>query len=135
MNLDEVPQHKKQFKDGGQAPKRVLYVTNPDGSYTQTGSEGWDVENDALQQAWEEIERQLEETRTMVRNGTVSPIQYYMIRQRMDIGILAAYVGKWKWQVKRHMKPSVFKTLSDKMLNKYAEVFNITLNELKEPGD
>lgn len=131
MNLEEVPQHKKQFKDGGQAPKRVLYVTNTDGSYTQTGSEGWEVENDALQQAWEEIERQLQEAKQGFLNGSVSPILYYMIRQRMDIGILAAYVGKWKWQVKRHMKPGVFASLSDDMLRKYAEVFNVSIDELK----
>jgi len=50
----------------------------------------------------------------------------------MDIGILAAYVNKWQWQVKRHLKPAVFSKLSDAMLSKYARVFNITVDALKK---
>jgi len=133
MKLDEVPQQKKDFKDGDKAPKKVLYVTNPDGSYTQTISDGWEVENVALKQAWEEIDHQLEESIQRLRKGESSPVEYYMIKNRMDVGILAAYVGKWQWQVKRHLKPSVFSSLSDTMLEKYAKVFNITIDELKKP--
>lgn len=134
MKLEEVPQQKKNFKDGDKAPKKVLYVTNQDGSYTQTNSDGWEAENVVLEQAWEEIDHQLEEARHNVLNGISSPIAYYMIKSRMDVGILAAYVGKWQWQVKRHLKPSVFRNLSNGMLDKYATVFNITVDELKKPG-
>ena len=134
MKLEEVPQQKKNFKDGDKAPKKVLYVTNQDGSYTQTNSDGWEAENVVLEQAWEEIDHQLEEAKQRVLNGISSPIAYYMIKSRMDVGILAAYVGKWQWQVKRHLKPSVFRNLSNGMLDKYATVFNITVDELKKPG-
>ena len=48
MKLEEVPQEKKNFKDGHNAPKKVLYVTDRDGSYTQTNSDGWDAENVVL---------------------------------------------------------------------------------------
>jgi hypothetical protein len=34
MKIEEVPQDKKQFKDGDKAPKKLMYVTNQDGSYT-----------------------------------------------------------------------------------------------------
>jgi hypothetical protein len=37
----------------------------------------------------------------------------------------------WTWRVKRHGKPSVFKKLNDKILSKYAEAFEITIEELK----
>ena len=43
----------------------------------------------------------------------------------------ASYVGFWQWRVKRHLKPKVFKKLSEKTLQKYADVFEISLNELK----
>jgi hypothetical protein len=54
-----------------------------------------------------------------------------MERGLMDIGIVSAYTGFWKWQVKRHLKPSVFKKLSDKKLQRYAGVFNVSIPELK----
>ncbi|MBK7763218.1 MAG: hypothetical protein IPI46_07565 [Bacteroidetes bacterium] len=133
MHLEEVPQDKKKFKDGENAPKKVLYVTHADGSYVQTNSAGWEAENVALEQAWEEIDHQLAQEKLNFEKGVSSPIAYYMTKNRMDIGILAAYVNKWQWQVKRHIKPSVFTNLSEKMLQKYAEVFNISIEQLKKP--
>jgi len=49
----------------------------------------------------------------------------------MDIEILAGYSGFWQWQVKRHLKPDVFKKLSDKRLQKYADAFNVKVEDLK----
>lgn len=49
----------------------------------------------------------------------------------MDIKTLAAYTGFWQWQVKKHLKPANFNKLSDKKLQKYATVFEITVDELK----
>ena len=49
----------------------------------------------------------------------------------MDVGILASYVGLWQWRVKRHFKPSIFKKLKNYTLQKYAEVFEISVDELK----
>ena len=54
----------------------MLYVTNQDGSYTQTNSECWDAENVILEQAWEEIDSQLEQALKQVRDGKLSPIGY-----------------------------------------------------------
>ncbi|MBL7752861.1 MAG: hypothetical protein JNM44_00190 [Chitinophagaceae bacterium] len=132
MQLKDVPQDKKDFKDGHQAPKKLMYVTRSDGSYTQTTSAGWEAENLALEQAWEAIEEQLIATKEQVIQGLVSPIAYYMIQSRMDLPILASYVGKWQWQVKRHMKPSVFRNLPEKLLQRYADAFNISLSELRK---
>ena len=49
----------------------------------------------------------------------------------MDLSIVASYTGFWKWQIKRHLKPSVFNKLSEAKLKKYADVFEITVEELK----
>jgi hypothetical protein len=54
-----------------------------------------------------------------------------MEKSVMDISIMAGYTGFWKWQVKRHLNPSVFKKLSNKKLLKYAELFNVSVDELK----
>jgi hypothetical protein len=37
----------------------------------------------------------------------------------------------WKWTVKKHLKPKGFNKLSDEILEKYAKVFDITKEELK----
>ena len=49
----------------------------------------------------------------------------------MNMAILSSYTGFFKWQIKRHLKPAVFNKLSTKKLNKYAEVFNVSVDELK----
>ena len=131
MHINEVPQDKKNFRDGGNAPKKVMYVTADDGQYTQTQSAGWEAENLVLEQAWNDIEQQLLSEKKRVLNHEVSPIAYYMVQSRMDLPILASYVGKWQWQVKRHLKPAIFNKLSEKMLQKYAEVFDVSIETLK----
>lgn len=49
----------------------------------------------------------------------------------MDLNILAGYMGMWRWRVKRHLKPRVFRKLSTRILTKYAEVFQISVTTLK----
>jgi hypothetical protein len=66
-----------------------------------------------------------------VLNREASPLLFFMERALMDITILAGYTGLWKWQIKRHLKPSVFKKLSDKKLQRYADVFNVSIGDLK----
>ena len=50
----------------------------------------------------------------------------------MDFVILSGYTGIWKWRIKRHLKPSVFNSLPNKVLSKYAKAFEITIDELKQ---
>ena len=49
----------------------------------------------------------------------------------MDIGIVSAYTGFWKWTIKQHLKPASFNKLSEKKLQQYADAFNVTIDELK----
>jgi hypothetical protein len=134
MNINEVPQDKKNFKDGVNAPKKVMYVTSDDGQYTQTQSDGWEAENLVLEQAWDDIEQQLKYEFERVKRKEVSPLAYYMVKSRMDIAILASYAGKWQWQVKRHMQPGIFDQLPEKMLQKYAAIFETGVDELRNLG-
>ncbi len=133
MDVNEVPQDSLEYKDRDKL-KKLVYAVGKDGKYTGVGSSGWDPENVATKQAWDAIEEELAETMKGVQAGTVSPIAWYMQKKLMDLPLLAQYVGKWQWQVKRHMKPQVFNELSDKMLEKYASVFEITVDELKSLG-
>jgi hypothetical protein len=73
----------------------------------------------------------VEEARKAVENGEKSPVYYFMELRLMDLPVLSGYTGYWIFTIKRHLKPSVFKSLSEKRLQKYAEVFEISLDELK----
>ena len=60
-----------------------------------------------------------------------SPLLFFIEYRLMDIAIVAAYTGFWKWQIKRHLKPSIFEKLPGKKLQRYAEAFNVRVEDLK----
>lgn len=128
MKKEEIPQD-----DGAlnKLTKEVVYAVDSSGNYSTELSTGWDVKSKALDVAWEDIEQRIEKARQRVLNNEASPILYFLELRLMDIGIVAAYTGFWKWTIKQHLKPLVFKKLSDKKLQQYANVFNVNVEELK----
>jgi hypothetical protein len=113
--------------------REVDYAVDESGKYTSALSTGWEVKTSALNVAWEDIQKRVEDAKVKVIHGEASPVLFFMELKLMDPGILAAYTGFWQWQVKRHMKADVFRNLSDKKLQKYAQLFEIKLSELKNP--
>jgi hypothetical protein len=128
MKKEDVPQDVSAL---GKLTTEVCYATDGSGKYVATQSRGWDVKITALDTAWEDIEGRITAAKQKVLNGEASPLLFYMEQGLMDINLLSAYTGFWKWQIKRHLKPDVFRGLSDKKLHKYAEVFNVGVDELK----
>lgn len=129
MKESEVPQDKGRFENLNM--RELCYATDEDGNYKTALSAGWKPKEIALDTALEDIKERTEEARLAVVAGKLSPIAYYMELSKMDLPVLAGYVGMWQWRVKRHCKPSVFAKMSDKLLGKYAEAFNISIDELK----
>ncbi len=111
--------------------KEVYYAENEKGKYTTELSSGWEIKSEALNVAWDDINQRVADARKQVESGEASPILFFMELRLMDIGLLASYTGFWKWQIKRHLKPKSFAGLSQRKLKKYAEAFNITVQELK----
>ncbi|MEI7597330.1 MAG: hypothetical protein WCK02_16395 [Bacteroidota bacterium] len=111
--------------------KEVCYAVNDEGKYAKVLSTGWEVKTSAMNVAWNDIEKRIEDAKQKIERGEASPILFFMELRIMDIGILAAYTGFWSWQVKRHLKPSVFNKLSSKKLQKYATLFEVSIEELK----
>ncbi|MEC5142360.1 hypothetical protein [Chitinophaga sp. 212800010-3] len=130
MKKEEVPQDGDNLHQG--TFKQIMYAVDNSGNYVQVQSAGWEPENIALGQAWEEVNERVKQARARVEAGEISPVVYYMEKNLMDLPLLASYVGKFQWQVKRHMKPDVFKTLSPKMLQRYAEAFKISIEDLQQ---
>lgn len=129
MKKNEVPQDKSNLESANF--KELCYAVDENGEYTTVNSTGWDPKTIALDNAIEEINARVADAKKRVDNNQTSPIEYYMELHKMDINILASYVGIWKWRAKRHFKPSVFKKLSQKTLQKYADVFEISVEQLK----
>lgn len=129
MKKEEVPQDKGNLINKNM--KELVYATDEKGNYTTALSTGWEPKTIALSNSIEEISERVAIAKAQVENNKVSPIVYFMEYSRMDIAILSSYVGMWQWRVKRHFKPKVFAKLSDKILQKYTEIFNISIDELK----
>lgn len=129
MKKEQVPQD-----NSGLAKKNIhelCYAVDENGNYTTVQSSGWDVKASALDESLELIEERINETKKEISEGKLSPLAYFMELHRMDLPILASYVGIHRWFVKRHFNPKRFQKLSDKTLKKYADVFEISVEELK----
>jgi hypothetical protein len=87
-----------------------------------------------IKQSWDVAAQRLEEVKELVIIGKLSPVAYFMEKILMEVPMLAAYMEIPKWRVKRHMKSKVFKKLKPELLDKYAGVFGITVEELRNPG-
>lgn len=129
MKKEDVPQDNTYLTNS--VIRELCYATDEEGNYTTVTSKGWEVKDIALQNSIQLIEERIENARQRVLSGEVSPVLYYMELNKMDVSILAAYAGYWKWRVKRHFKPSVFARLSNRTLEKYAQIFEITISQLK----
>lgn len=130
MKANELPQDKSNLSSVNM--NDLCYVVDENGNYTTKQSSGWSPKTLVLDKSLELIEERVQNIRQKVIDKELSPIVYYMELNRMDLSVLAAYFGKWKWIVKRHFKPSNFDKLSSKSLKKYANIFNIGIDELKD---
>jgi hypothetical protein len=129
MKKEEVPQDKSNLSSINM--KELCYATDENGNYTTALSTGWEPKTIALENSIQEITERIEQAKSDVRNGLASPIVYFMEVHKMDWVTLSGYVAMWTWRVKRHGNPKVFKKLNNKILAKYAEAFEITVEELK----
>jgi hypothetical protein len=128
MKKENVPQDLSSL---GKITKEVCYATDSSGKYVTELSKGWDVKINALDTAWDDIEARKAQAKQRVLNNEASPLLYFMECRLMNISLLSDYTGFWKWQIKRHLKPEIFKKLSDKELKKYAQAFNVEIEDIK----
>lgn len=128
MKKEEIPQD-----DGAlnKLTKEVVYAVDGSGNYSTELSTGWDVKTKALDAAWKDIEQRIKNAKQKVLKNEASPILYFIELRLMDVGLVAAYTGFWKWTVKQHLKPAAFNKLPPKKLQQYADAFNVTVAELK----
>jgi hypothetical protein len=128
MKKEDIPQDPSSLE---KMTKELCYAVDNSGNYVTDLSTGWEVKATALDVAWKDIEQRIASAKQKVFNKEASPLLFFMELRLMDIGIVAAYTGYWKWQIKRHLKPAIFNKLPDKKLQPYAEAFNVSVEDLK----
>jgi len=128
MKISEVPQDNIKTLSG---LKKAVYAIDNEGCYTKTTTGGWEAEEVVLSQVISDFDEKAEETASRIRINETSPIEYFMYKNWMDAPTLAQAMGLYRWQVKRHFKPSVFRKLDDRTLAGYAALFRISVDALK----
>jgi len=111
--------------------RELFYSYDADGKFEKNVGFHGESDRVTLQQAWDLFSDRIEEARQKVKAGIASPILYYMEKTLVTPLDLSMHAGINVWRVKRHLKPNVFKKLSDKTLDKYAGAFNISVDQLK----
>jgi hypothetical protein len=124
MKIKEIPQDSIKTLGG---EKKALYALDENGRYTTATTTGWEVEEIVLLDALADYDRKAEEARQRVLKNRTSPIEYFMYIRRMDLTTLAQAMGLFKWQVKRHLKPEIFRKLHEPVLQQYADLFRIPI--------
>lgn len=127
MKKIHVPQEANATLDG---IRKVMYAPNEKGDFEKVNY-GSEIEEFATKLAVNEYEELMAKALKEIQEGITSPIAFYMFKNRMDIPTLASIVGMFQFNVKRHLKAEVFKKLSDRKIEKYANAFHIDMDELK----
>ncbi len=127
MEKIDIPQEENSILEGH---RKVMYVSDEKGEF-HTENYGSSVEEFATKTAVEEFDLLAKESLKKIQLNEASPILYYMYKNRMDFPTLVSVLGMFSFRVKRHLKMKNFKKLDNKILNRYCEAFNISLEELK----
>ncbi|WP_088653273.1 hypothetical protein [Geofilum rhodophaeum] len=128
MKKEEVPQDASALQG---YTRELCYVKDEDGKFVTSLSSGWEVKAQALEHAWDEVEEQLEEARTLVRVGKRSPLYFFMKKNLMNLSILSNYSGFGRILVWFHLRPLGYRFLGAKGWARYAEAFNCSVEDLK----
>jgi len=111
--------------------KIVSYAVNDRGQYELSQDFFWQPVNIVNDQAWQEIAKKIALSRDKVAAGRVSCLHYYMTANQMDTGLVARYTGQPRWKVFLHLAPFVFNRVSDDTLLKYADLYRVSLADLR----
>jgi hypothetical protein len=111
--------------------RELFYTYDSDGKYDREVRLHDDSDKLFINQTWEVFDERIEEARRKVHAGKASPIVFYMEKDLLDPLSLSMQVGMSLLRVKRHLKPRIFRRLSEEILKRYADAFNISVEQLK----
>jgi hypothetical protein len=129
VDVNDVPQEGNRTMGGH---LRAMYARDADGRIVMVQSRGGEVDEAVTLQALDLIREMTEAARARVAAGETSPLEYWMYAQRLDLPQLAQVSGFWQWRIRRHFKPQRFARLPLDILQCYADVMGITVEQLKQ---
>ena len=92
----------------------------------------WEKRFDASAVVMTKHSQEIENVRQQVLSGQLSPLAYHIQTNLFNVKLLSSYAKIPKRHIKKHLQPDNFNQLDEETLKKYAEVFEITVEELKE---
>lgn len=129
MDVNDVPQEGNCTMGGH---RRAMYARDQDGRIVIVPSRGGEVDETVTLQALERINELSKEARARVEAGKSSPLEYWMYARRLDLSQLSQVTGMWQWRIRRHFRPEIFAKLSNEVLESYAWVMGITVDQLRK---
>jgi hypothetical protein len=129
MDVNEVPQEGNRTMEGR---RRAMYARDAEGRIVIVPSLGGEVDETVTLQALDLIRELTEAARARVLAGESSPLEYWMYAQRLDLPQLSQVTGLWKWRIRRHFKPQCFAKLPVDLLQRYADVMGISVEQLRK---
>lgn len=129
MDINDVPQDGNRTMGGH---RRAMYARDADGRIVIVPSLGGEVDETVTLQALDLIHEMTNAARARVLAGESSPLEYWMYAQRLDLPQLSQVTGLWQWRIRRHLKPRHFAKLSAEILQRYADVMGITVEQLRK---
>lgn len=128
MKKDQTPQDNASTYAGN---KKLLYAVDDNGQYDPITSTGWEVEELVTTMAVNELVELTEAAKEEVLAGQKSPLLYWMYKSRLDVMALSQATGLFQWRIKRHFKPKVFAKLKEPILQRYADIFGISIDQIR----
>ena len=110
--------------------RELLYYYDQENKFDKRVGFHGEPDRVILQQAWDMFNERIEEAKQKVLAGKASPVVYYMEKILADPMNLSMMAGIPIWKVKLHFRPYFFKRMSEKSRKKYAEAFNISVDQL-----
>ena len=107
----------------------ILYVEKDDGNYgpVQTGS----YMTGNFLDDYELKRKHLEESLLKkIKDKEVSPVYYYMVLEDLSLSELSARARIRKGKVKKHLEYEGFQKIDKESLEKYADVFNASADQI-----
>jgi hypothetical protein len=126
-----IEDHEIDNKTDNNEPYRIVHYSVDENNNYQSGlKSNWGAKEIINTQTWDRVKERISDARQKVVDGKLSPLAYQMEKHIMDVALLAKFVGYCKFRVRRHMKPHIYKKLKPEVLQKYADAFEIRLDEL-----
>lgn len=113
----------------------ILYVEKEDGKFgpMQTGSF---ITKNYIDDYFEKRKNLIASLRQQIQLGEISPVKFFMVLEDLTINELSARTRIPIRKIRKHLTPDHFNSLTADLLRGYADVFNVTVEQLKmaDPG-